>query len=83
MEGGEVEVNVRMKDYWENRYTHKQVSRLSFRWDRGIFGVCLPIISFQNLKNSIDIIIRVFMQLFTAINTCSNPAPYTKTGILI
>ena len=51
MEGGEVGVNVRMKDYWENRYTHKQVSQLSFRWDRGIFGVCLPIISFQNLKN--------------------------------
>ena len=77
MEGGDVEVNVRMKEILE-KPLNSQTS-----CDRGLCGVCLPIISFQNLKNSIAIIIRVFFQFSTAINTSSNPAPHTKRGILI
>ena len=85
MEGGDVEVNVRMKEILGNRYTKKKTSycKLSFLCDRGLCGVCLPIFSFQNLKNSMDVIIRVFFKFSTAINTSSIPAPHNKTGILI
>ena len=53
MEGADVEVNVRMKEILRKPlYSKEKGSRLSFRCDRGLCGVCLPIISLQNLKNS-------------------------------
>ena len=43
MEGVGVEVNVRMKEILgKPLYSQKQVSRLSFLCDRGLYGVCLP-----------------------------------------
>ena len=65
MEGCDVEVNVRMKEILGKPLKKKtSYSRLSFLCDRGLCGVCLPIFSFQNLKNSIDVIIRVFFPIF-------------------
>ena len=64
MEGCDVEVNVRMKEILGKPLKKTSYSRLSFLCDRGLDGVCLPIFSFQNLKNSIDVIIRVFFPIF-------------------